>query len=65
MWIILIVSTIVLLGGLAVSIFLIPKGIWTLVTILGSCVLFVIPCCYALKLEISVGAYKCKKVLKR
>ena len=60
MWVILSISTIALLGGLAVSIFLIPKGLWTLVTILGSCVLFVIPCYYALKLEISVGAYKCQ-----
>ena len=33
MWIILVFSTIALLGGLAVSIFLIPKGMWTLVAI--------------------------------
>ena len=60
MWMILIVSTIALLGGIAVSIFLVPKGIWTLVIILVSCILFLVPCYYALKLEISVGAYKCK-----
>ena len=60
MWMILILSTIALLAGIATSIFLIPKGIWTLITVLLSCVVFVIPCYYALKLEISVGAYKCK-----
>ena len=60
MWMILILSTIVLLAGITTSIFLIPKGIWTLITVLLSCVVFVIPCYYALKLEISVGAYKCK-----
>jgi DNA-directed RNA polymerase subunit RPC12/RpoP len=41
--------------------FLIPEGPWQLVMILSSCVLFLIPCFYALKLEISVGVYKCKK----
>lgn len=60
MWMILILSTIALLGGIAVAIAFVPKGIWTLITLLASCVLFVIPCYYALKLEISVGAYKCK-----
>ena len=60
MWMIMIVSTIALLGGITVSIFLVPRGIWTLVIILVSCILFLVPCFYALKLEISVGAYKCK-----
>ena len=60
MWIIMGVSVIGLLGGLAVAAFLIPEGIEQLLTILGICVLFLIPCFYALKLEISVGAYKCK-----
>ena len=60
MWIIMGVSVIGLLGGLAVAAFLIPEGILQLVTILGICVLFLIPCFYALKLEVSVGAYKCK-----
>ena len=59
MWIIMGVSIIGLLGGLAVAAFLIPEGILQLVTILGICVLFLIPCFYALKLEVSVGAYKC------
>ena len=60
MWIILSISTIALLGGLAVSVFLIPEGVWQLVTILVICILFAIPCYYAFKLEISVGAYKCQ-----
>lgn len=60
MWMILILSTIALLGGFVVAIAFVPRGIWTLITILASCVVFVIPCYYALKLEISVGAYKCK-----
>ena len=39
---------------------LIPEGAWQLVAVLGLCVLFLIPCFYALKPEVSVGAYKCK-----
>ena len=60
MWVILTASLIGLLGGLAVAAFLIPEGVWQLVAILGICVVFLIPCFYALKLEVSVGAYKCK-----
>ena len=61
MWAILIVSFIGLFGSLAIVAFLVPEGPWQLVAILGICVVFLIPCFYALKLEISVGAYKCKK----
>ena len=60
MWVIIIISIIALLGGLVVAGFLIPEGIWQLVCILAVTILFMIPCFYALKLEISVGAYKCK-----
>ena len=60
MWAIMIVSMIGLFAGLAIAAFLIPEGVWQLVTILGVCVVFLIPCFYALKLEVSVGAYKCK-----
>ena len=60
MWAIMTVSMIGLLAGLAIAAFLIPEGVWQLVTILGVCVVFLIPCFYALKLEVSVGAYKCK-----
>ena len=60
MWAIMTASIIGLLGGLAVAAFLIPEGVWQLVTIVSVCVVFLIPCFYALKLEVSVGAYKCK-----
>jgi DNA-directed RNA polymerase subunit RPC12/RpoP len=50
-----------LLAGLLVSGFLVPEGVWQLVTILVTCGLFLIPCLYALKLEVGVGAYKCKQ----
>ncbi len=60
MWIIMGVSILALLGGVAVSALFIPEGVWQLVAIIGICVVFLIPCFYALKLEISVGAYKCK-----
>ena len=60
MWIIMIASMTALFAGIFVAAFLIPEGVWQLITILGSCVVFLIPCLYALKLEVSVGAYKCK-----
>lgn len=60
MWVIMIVSIISLITGLFLSAFLIPEGIWQLVSVLALCVVFLIPCFYALKLEVSVGAYKCK-----
>lgn len=60
MWVIIIISVIALLGGMVVARFWIPEGIWQLVCILAVTILFMIPCFYALKLEISVGAYKCK-----
>ena len=62
MWAIMIISITVLIAGIFVAAFLIPEGIWQLITILGSCVVFLIPCFYALKLEVSVGAYKCKNL---
>ena len=57
---IMIVSMTALFSGILIAAFLIPEGVWQLVTILGVCVVFLIPCFYALKLEVSVGAYKCK-----
>ncbi len=57
---IMIVSITALFAGIFIAAFLIPEGIWQLVTILGVCIVFLIPCFYALKLEVSVGAYKCK-----
>ena len=60
MWAIMIVSIIGLIGGLAIIAFFMPEGPWMLIAILALCVVFLIPCFYALKLEVSVGAYKCK-----
>ncbi len=60
MWIIMSVSMTALFACIFISAFLIPEGVWQIVSILGACILFLIPCFYALKLEISVGAYKCK-----
>ena len=50
MWAIMIVSIIGLLGGVCAAALLIPEGPWQLVVILLTCVLFLIPCFYALKL---------------
>ncbi|MBQ9790119.1 MAG: helix-turn-helix domain-containing protein [Clostridia bacterium] len=61
MWVIMIVSMISLFSGLLLTAFLIPEGVWQVLTILGICIVFLIPCFYALKLEVSVGAYKCNK----
>lgn len=60
MWGIMIVSILALVAGIFVSAFLVPKGIWQLVSIISICIIFLIPCFFALKLEVSVGAYKCK-----
>ena len=60
MWAIMIVSMTALIAGIFIAAFLIPEGVWQLVTILGVCIVFLIPCFYALKLEVSVGTYKCK-----
>ena len=60
MWAIMVVSMTALVAGIFIAAFLIPGGVWQLVTILGICVAFLVPCFYALKLEVSVGAYKCQ-----
>ena len=60
MWTLMIISMTALFAGVLAAAFLIPEGVWQLVTILCVVVLFLIPCFYALKLEVSVGAYKCK-----
>ena len=60
MWTIMTVSMIALILGVFMVAFLIPEGVWQIVAIFGICVVFLIPCFYALKLEVSVGAYKCK-----
>ncbi len=60
MWVIMSVCIIALLAGILIAAFWIPEGPWQLFTILGLCILFLPACFYALKLEVSVGAYKCK-----
>ena len=60
MWVIMIVSIISLLVGIAIVAFLVPEGIVQLILMLGLCVIFLLPCFYALKLEVCVGYYKCK-----
>lgn len=60
MWVILIVSMTAMFAGIFIVAFLIPEGVWQVIALLGICVFFLIPCFYALKLEVSVGAYKCK-----
>ena len=60
MWAIMTVSIIGLIGGLAIIALFMTEGPWMIVAILALCVVFLIPCFYALKLEVSVGAYKCK-----
>ncbi|MBQ9945564.1 MAG: helix-turn-helix domain-containing protein [Clostridia bacterium] len=61
MWVIIAVSITSLIAGLFIVVYLIPEGMWQLVAILGLCIVFLVPCFYALKLEVSVGAYKCEK----
>ena len=60
MWVILSIGIIGFIAGTLLTAFFIPEGIWQLVVIIGICVVFLLPCFYALKLEVSVGAYKCK-----
>ena len=60
MWIIMIVSMLALFAGIFAAAFFVPEGPWQLVVILAVVIVFLIPCFYALKLEVSVGAYKCK-----
>ena len=60
MWALMIVSITALLAGVLAAALFIPEGPWQLVVIVAVVVLFLIPCFFALKLEVSVGAYKCK-----
>lgn len=60
MLVIMIVSMTALFAGILIAVFLIPESWWQLVIIFTICVVFLVPCFYALKLEVSVGVYKCK-----
>ena len=61
MWVIMFVSMVAMFTGIFIAAFLIPEGVWQVVAVLGIVVVFLLPCFYALKLEVSVGFYKCKK----
>lgn len=61
MWVIMASSLIAMLAGVLISAFLIPEGVWQIVAIVGIVILFLLPCFFALKLEISVGVYRCQK----
>ena len=61
MWTIMIICLIAFISGSLVASYLIKNETWQLITILLCCIIFLVPCFYALKLEVSVGAYKCKK----
>ena len=61
MWAIMTVSMTALLAGIFTVAFLIPEGPLMAVLMIALCAMFLIPCFYAVKLEASVGAYKCKK----
>lgn len=61
MWVIMMVSITALITGLFLTAFLVPEGVWQLVMILVLFVVFLVPCFFALKLEVSVGAYRCPK----
>ena len=50
-----------LFSGVFVAESLILNEVWHTVTILGICIVLFILCFYILKLEVSVGTYKCKK----
>lgn len=60
MWVIMAVSMLGLLGGCAAVYFFVAEEIWQAVFVIGLAILFLAPCFYALKLEVSVGAYQCK-----
>lgn len=60
MYVIMIISMTALFAGIISAALFMPEGVWQLVTVVTVCVVFLIPCFYALKLEVSVGAYKCK-----
>ena len=61
MWVIMTVCLIAFIGGTLLISLLMPEGVWQLVAIIALCIVFILPCFYALKLEVSVGTYKCKK----
>ena len=60
MWVILGICITTIIAGAFVVKYLIPNETWQILTIIIICIVFLVPCFYALKLEISIGSYKCK-----
>ena len=60
-WSTLIISSVAYAAIILISIFLIQSETWQLITIGAGTLLFVAAALYVLKLEVSVGYYKCKK----
>lgn len=60
MWVIMIVSIAAMFSGIILTKSLLSEGFLQNIILIGITVLFLMPCFYALKLEVSVGAYKCK-----
>lgn len=60
MWVIMGVSMTAMFAGIFLCYFLIPEGVWQVIAVLAITIAFLIPCFYTLKLEVSVGVYKCK-----
>lgn len=60
MCVLMIVSMVTFFASIFIAVFLIPDEVWKLIVIIASTILFLLPCFYALKLEVSVGVYKCK-----
>lgn len=61
MWVILAVSFQAFITSIVIVLLVVPEGICQGAVMTGAVVLFLIPCFYALKLEITAGVYKCKK----
>lgn len=60
MWWIMVVSITSMFAGIFFAKYLIPEGMRQLIAILSIAVFFMIPCFFALRLEVNVGYYQCK-----
>ncbi len=60
MWVIIIISVAAVFAGAGIVSYFIPEGVWQTAILIGIAVVFLIPRFYALKLETTVGAYKCQ-----
>ena len=60
MWVLMTSVMILFFGGVFLAAFFVPEGVWQLVIVLGLLAIMFPACFYALKLEVSVGHYRCK-----